>query len=76
MRIKRIAAYKPYKGAVAVGTLITAILCVTVTVFLAQNVSYDRYNPIDSIDVYDMETGTKLIGDGEALREAVSCDEN
>ena len=75
-RVTRIAAYKPYKGAVAVGTLIAAMLCVAGIVFWTQNVSYDRYNPIDSIVVYDMGTGTELISDGEALREAVSYDES
>ncbi len=75
-RVTKIAAYKPYKGIAAVGTLIAVMLCMTVTVFCVQKVSYDRYNPLDSIAVYDMETGTELIGDGEALREAVSYDEN
>ncbi|MCM1500161.1 MAG: M56 family metallopeptidase [Clostridium sp.] len=75
-RIKRITAYKPYKGFVAVGTLITAMLCVVITVFWMQNVSYGRCNPHDSIAVYDMETGTELVSDGEALRNAVTYDEN
>lgn len=47
-----------------------------VIIFWTQTVSYDRYNPLDSIVVYDMGTGTELISDGEALREAVSYDEN
>ncbi len=74
-RVTRIAAYKPYKKTAAAGTLIAAMLCVAGAVFLTKNVSYDRCNLIDSIDVYDMETGTELISDGEALREAVGYDE-
>lgn len=73
-RVIRIAAYKPYKRIVAVGTLIAVMLCVTGMVFWTKNVSYERYNPLDNIVVYDMET--ELISDGEALREAVSYDEN
>ncbi|MBD5537726.1 MAG: M56 family metallopeptidase [Lachnospiraceae bacterium] len=75
-RVTRIARYKPYKGIAAVGTLAATILCVACVAFWTQNVSYGRYNPIDSIVVYDMETGTELISDGESLREAVSYDEN
>ena len=75
-RVTRIAAYKPYKGIAAVGTLIVAMLCVTVMVFWTHNVSYARYNPLDCIVVYDMVTGTELVSDGEALREAVSYDES
>lgn len=75
-RVTRIAAYKPYKGIAAVGTLVVAMLCVAVMVFWTQNVSYARYNPLDYIVVYDMETGTELVSDGEALREAVSYDES
>lgn len=75
-RVTRIAAYKPYKGIVAVGTLLAVMLCVTVMVFWVQNVSYNRYNPLDRIVVYDMETGTELVSDKEALREAVTYDEN
>lgn len=75
-RVTRIARYKPYSGISAIGTLAVAILCVACAAFWTQNVSYGRYNPIDSIVVYDMETGTELISDGEALREAVSYDEN
>ena len=74
-RVTKIARYKPYKGIAAVGTLIVTILCVAEAVFLIQNVSYGRCNPFDSIVVYDMGTGTVLISDGEALREAVSYDE-
>lgn len=73
-RVTRIAAYKPYKRIAAVGTLIAVMLCVTGMVFWTKNVSYERYNPLDNIVVYDMET--ELISDGEALREAVSYDEN
>lgn len=75
-RVTRIAAYKPYKGVVAVSTLVATMLCVVVAFLWTQNVSYERYNPIDSIDVYDMGTGTKLVSDGKVLREAVSYDEN
>lgn len=75
-RVTRIAAYKPYKGIAAVGMLIAVMLCVAVALLWTHNVSYERYNPLDSIVVYDMETGTELINDGEALREAVSYDEN
>ncbi len=75
-RVKRIARYKTYKGIAAVGTLIATILCVAGAVFLMQNGSYGRCNAHDSIVVYDMGTGTELISDGEALREAVSYDES
>ncbi|MDE6024317.1 MAG: M56 family metallopeptidase [Lachnospiraceae bacterium] len=75
-RVKRIAAYKLYKGAVAVGILIAAMFCVVTSVFLMHNVSYDRCNRHDVIVVCDMETGTELISDGKALREAVSYDES
>ncbi len=75
-RVKRIAAYKPYKDTVAVGTLIAAVLCVVVTFFFTRNISYGRYNPLDSIVVCDMETGTELVSDSEALREAVTYDED
>lgn len=75
-RVTRIARYKPYKGIAAVGTLVATTLCVACVVFWMQNVSYDRYNPMDNIVVYDMGTGTELVSDGEALREAVSYDEN
>lgn len=75
-RVTRIARYKPYKGVVAVSTLVATMLCVVVVLLWTQNVSYDRYNPLDSIVVYDMGTGTKLISDGKALREAVSYDES
>ncbi len=75
-RVKRIVAYKSYKGAVAVGILIAAMFCVVAMVFLMHNVSYDRCNRHDVIVVCDMETGTKLISDGEALRQAVSYDES
>ena len=75
-RVTRIARYKPYKGIAAVGTLVATILCVACVAFWTQNVSYGRYNPIDSIIVYDMGTGTELLSDGKALREAVSYDEN
>lgn len=75
-RVTRIAAYKPYKRAAAVGIGVAAMLFVTVAVFWMQNVSYDRCNSIDSIDVYDIRTGTQLISDGKALRKAVRYDEN
>ncbi|MBD5479148.1 MAG: M56 family metallopeptidase [Lachnospiraceae bacterium] len=75
-RVTRIAAYKPYKRAVAAGTLIAVVLYVTAAFLWMQHVSYGRCNPLDSIVVYDMGTGTKLISDGEALREAASYDEN
>ncbi len=75
-RVKRIAIYKPYKRIMSVGTLIAAMLCVLAAFFLTQNLSFDRYNPLDNIVVYDMATGTKIINDGKALREAVSYDEN
>lgn len=75
-RVAKIARYKTYKGIAAVGTLIATILCVAGAVFLMQNGSYGRCNAHDSIVVYDMGTGTELISDGEALREAVSYDES
>lgn len=75
-RVTRIAAYKPYKRIAAVGTLIAVMLCVTGMVFWTKNVSYDRTNTIGGIDVYDMATGTKIISNGEELREAVTYDEN
>ena len=75
-RVQRIAGYKPYREIVAVGTLITVMLCSAAAFLWMQNVSYERFNPIDSITVYDMRTGTELISDGEALREAVSYDES
>lgn len=75
-RVKQIATYKPYKRIMSVGTLIAAMVCVLVAFFVTQNLSYDRYNPLDNIVVYDMTTGTKIINDGKALREAVSYDEN
>lgn len=42
-----------------VATLIAVVLCVVVAFLWTQNVSNDRYNPIDRITVYDMGTGTK-----------------
>lgn len=68
-RVARIAAYKPYRRTAIVGAGAAAMLFVTVTVFWMQNVSYDRCNPIDSIDVYDIGTGMQLIGDGKELRK-------
>ena len=75
-RVTRIAGYKPYKKILAVSTLVTAMLSVAVIIVWMQNISYGRYNPINSIDVYDMETGTELVSDKGTLREAVSYDEN
>lgn len=75
-RVIRIAGYKSYKAVVAVGILVAAMLCAAGAVYWTQKGSYDRCNQHDSIVVYDMETGTELIADGEALREAVSYDEN
>lgn len=75
-RVTKIARYQPYKKIAAVGALVAAILCVAIAVFFVQNVSYGRCNPLDSIAVYDMGTGTELVSDGEALREAVRYDEN
>lgn len=41
----RIAGYKPYKGVVAVSTLVATMLCVVVAFLWTQNVSYERnYN--------------------------------
>lgn len=74
-RVKRIAAYQPYKRAAAAGELIAATLCVAAAFLWTQSASYGRCNPFDRIAVYDMETGTELVSDGEALREAVSYDE-
>ena len=75
-RMIKIARYKPYREITAVGTLIAAILCMAGVILLLQNVSYGRCNPLDSIVVYDMGTGTELISDGEALRKAASYDES
>lgn len=75
-RVKRIAGYQPYKKIATAGTLMAVLLCVAGAVFWTQKVSYGRYNPRDSIVVYDMETGTELVSDGKALREAVCYDEN
>lgn len=74
-RVKRIAGYKPYKKGIAVSIFVAAMLCMAVVVFCIHNVSYGRYNQIDSIVVYDMETGTELISDKKALREAVCYDD-
>lgn len=74
-RVTRITQYKPFKEIAAVGTLMATILCVAGTIFFMQKVSYGRCNLHDTIVVYDMGTGTKLISDGEELREAVSYDE-
>lgn len=75
-RVKRIAGYQPYQRTVAVGTWIAAMLCMLGAVVWIWHVSYGRCNPIDSMAVYDMGTGTELFGDRDALREAVSYDEN
>ncbi|MCM1055281.1 MAG: M56 family metallopeptidase [Bacteroides sp.] len=75
-RVKRIASYKPYKKTKTAATQIAAALCAAVTVIWTQNVSYGRCNPLDSIVVYDMKTGAKLVSDEKALREAVDYDEN
>ncbi|MDE7299837.1 MAG: M56 family metallopeptidase [Lachnospiraceae bacterium] len=75
-RVKRIAGYKPYKETAAASILVAAMLYAAGAVFWMQKASYGRYTLIDYIAVYDMGTGTELISDGKALRQAVRYDES
>lgn len=74
-RVARIAGYKPYKRSAAAGMAAVAALCVIAAAGWIQECSYGRYNPIDSITVYDMGAGTELVSDSEALRKVVCYDE-
>lgn len=75
-RVTKISRYKPYNRRVAANMLLSAMLSVAIIIIWTQSVSYGRYNPVDSIYVYDVVTGTLLISDREALIEAVSYDES
>lgn len=74
-RLAGIARYKPYKRRVAAGAFAAAALYVVTAAVWIREGSYGRSNPVTGIVVYDMEAGTELVNDREALRKAVCYDE-
>lgn len=76
-RVAKIARYKPYRRIVVISTLITAILCIAVSVIWIQDISYDRYNEAGVMFAYGFDGKNVTFFDtNEVLQQMISYDEN
>lgn len=76
-RVAKIARYKPYRRIVVISTLITAILCIVVSVIWIQDISYDRYNEAGVMFAYGFDGKNVTFFDtNEVLQQMISYDEN
>ena len=75
-RIARIAGYKSYKQAAAVGVLLAVLLCLTGSVLGIKALSYGRNIENDSVLVYGYENGNVTFVDySDTLLQMISYDD-
>lgn len=76
-RITKVAGYKPYKQIAAVGTIVTAVLCMAGAIAWMQNISYARNIENENMLIYGYDSNeVSFIDHSDALHQMISYDDS